>query len=96
MKIGPNNEIFKNSFSEKAVGKEQPEESTFKKVLQEAIEGYSETDEHIQTAPIINSICEIDFSKPFTESSTVDVKKIENFLDLLEDYQQHLSYQSTY
>ena len=93
MKIDPNNEISKNSFSEKAVGDELPQESTFKKVLQEAIEGSSGTDEQIQTAPIINSICEIDFSSSFTESLPVDVKRIENFLDLLEDYQQRLSYQ---
>ena len=91
MKIDPNQEIVKTVYSDKTTGPDKPADNKFDTILSDAINNDpSETSTEKVNPQMINSISSIQLNPLFAVQDNPIVERTENFLNILEEYQNKL------
>ena len=91
MKINGSDEISKNSFAEKTIPREQDHKDDFKKVLQASVEQTAQGPGKIKSSPLANPVSAIQFHPPSPENKSLTVERINNLLNLLDNYRDQLA-----
>ena len=91
MKINGSDEIIKNSFAEKAMRKEPDQEDNFKNILKSTVEKTAQDPEKIQSSALANSVSAVQFHPISPENRSVTVKRVDNLLNLLDNYRDQLA-----
>ena len=91
MKIDPTQELLKTQHTDKTSATQKPDKDEFSAMLKEAIESDSSSAVQNKKGPaMINSVAQLQFSTQFAVQSNPMVERTEQFLDLLEEYQNKL------
>ena len=90
MKINGNDEILKNNYSPKTPNNEQTTDADFKNILKESVEKSTQNPSEIQPTTLLDPTSAIRFNPLSTEDKNVTVERIENLLNLLENYREEL------
>ena len=90
MKIYGNDEIPKNGYSSKTPKNEQTTDADFKNILKESVEKSTEKPSEIQPATLLDPISAIRFNPLSPQDKNITVERVENLLNLLENYRQQL------
>ena len=91
MKINGSDEIIKNSFAEKTVRREPDQKDDFKDVLKASVERTAHHPEKIKSSRLANSVSAIQFHPLSPENKNVMVERVDNLLNLLENYREQLA-----
>ena len=91
MKIDPNQEIVKSVYPDKTTGPDKPADNKFDTILSDAINNDpSKTSTEKVKPEMINSISSIQLNPFFAVQDNPIVERTENFLNILEEYQNKL------
>lgn len=90
MKIYGNDEIPKNGYSSKPPKNEQTTDAEFKNILKESVEKSTEKPSEIEPATLLDPISAIRFNPLSPQDKNITVERVENLLNLLENYRQQL------
>jgi len=91
MKIDPTQELLKTQHTDKTFATQKPDKDEFSAMLKEAIENDSSSAVQNKKGPAMtNSVAQLQFSAQFAVQSNPMVERTEQFLDLLEEYQNKL------
>ena len=90
MKIDGNDEILKSSYTVKAPKNDPPPEADFKNILKESVEKSTENPSEIQPTTLLDPISAIRFDPLPSQDKNITVERVEDLLNLLEDYRQQL------
>jgi len=91
MKIYGNDEIIKNSYADKAPQKEQAQNADFKNILKVSVERTTPHPAKIERPALINSVSAIRFDPPAPEDKSTTVERVDNLLNLLDNYRKQLA-----
>lgn len=91
MKINGNNEIIKGAYPDKSQKNEQNQNAEFKDILKASVERAAQDKPEIHASTPMNPVSPIRFSPPLLEDKELTLKRIDNLLNLLENYQKRLS-----
>ena len=91
MKINGNDEIIKNSFAEKTIQQEQDQKDDFKNVLKASVERTAQHPGKIKSSPLANPVSAIQFHPLSPENKGVTVERVDNLLNLLDNYREQLA-----
>ena len=91
MKINGSDEIIKNGFADKALRKEQDQKEDFKNILKASVERKTSNPGKIQSPPFINPVSAIRFQTPSPEYKRLTVERVDNLLNLLDNYRDQLA-----
>jgi len=90
MKIYGNDEILKNGYPEKTPKNERTTDADFKNILKESVENSTKNPSEIQPATLLDPVSAIRFNPLSTQDKNITVERVENLLNLLENYRQQL------
>lgn len=90
MKIYGNDEILKNAYPEKTPKNEQATDADFKNILKESVENSTKNPPEIQPTTLLDPVSAIRFNPLSTQDKNITVERVENLLNLLENYRQQL------
>jgi hypothetical protein len=90
MKIYGNDEILKNGYSSKTPKNEQTTDTDFKNILKESVEKSTEKPSEIQPTTLLDPISAIRFNPLSPQDKNITIERVENLLNLLENYRQQL------
>ena len=90
MKIDPTQELLKTQYSDKTSFVQKPDKNEFSAMLKEAIENDSSSAVQDKKGPQMISLAQLQFTAQFAVQSNPMVERTEQFLDLLEEYQNKL------
>ena len=90
MKIDGNDEILKSGYTVKTPKNDQPPEADFKNILKESVEKSTENPSEIQPTTLLDPISAIRFDPLPSQDKNITVERVEDLLNLLEDYRQQL------
>ena len=90
MKIYGNDEILKNGYPEKTPKNEQTTDADFKNILKESVENSTKNPPEIQPTSLLDPVSAIRFNPLSTQDKNITVERVENLLNLLENYRQQL------
>ena len=90
MKIDPTQELLKTQYSNKTSFAQKPDKNEFSAMLKEAIESDSSSAVQDKKGPQMISLAQLQFNTQFAVQSNPMVERTEQFLDLLEEYQNKL------
>jgi len=91
MKIDPNQEILKSAYTDKTIRLDKPANNEFGTMLKDAINNEpSRTNSENMKPQMISSIPNIQINPLFAVQDNPIVEQTENFLDILEEYQNKL------
>jgi hypothetical protein len=91
MKIYGDNEILKESYPQKTPKSEKTPSADFKNILKESVENSTKNPSKIQPATLMDPVSSIRFNPLSTQDKNLTVERIENLLNLLDNYRQQLS-----
>ena len=91
MKINGSDEIIKPRFAEKTIQREQDQKDDFKNVLKASVERTAHHPEKIKSSPLANPVSAIQFHPLSTENKSVTVERVDNLLNLLDNYRDQLA-----
>lgn len=91
MKINGSDEIIKTGFSEKTLRREQDLKEDFKNVLEASVERTAHHPGKIKSSPLANPVSAIQFHPLAPENKSVMVERVDNLLNLLENYRDQLA-----
>ena len=91
MKINGSDEIIKNGFADKALRKEQDQKEDFKNILKASVERTTSNPGKIQSLPLTNSVSAIRFQTPSPEHKRLTIDRVDNLLNLLDNYRNQLA-----
>ena len=90
MKIDGNPEILGSGYSEKTPKNEPANDADFKNILKESVEKATENPAEIKPSTLANPISAIQFKRVDAQDTNITIERVENLLNLLENYRQHL------
>ena len=91
MKIDPSEEILKSAYNDKAIRPDKPANNEFGTMLKDAIDNEpSNTNSENVKPQMITSIPNIQTNPLFAVQDSQIIEQTENFLDILEEYQNKL------
>ncbi|NOQ20268.1 MAG: hypothetical protein GQ571_09905 [Desulfobacterales bacterium] len=90
MKIYGNDEILKNGYLEKTPKNERTTDADFKNILKESVENSTKNPPEIQPTTLLDPVSAIRFNPLSTQDKNITVERVENLLNLLENYRQQL------
>lgn len=90
MKIDGNDEILKSGYTVKTPKNDQPSEADFKNILKESVEKSTENPSEIQPTTLLDPISAMRFNPLPSQDKNITVERVENLLNLLENYRQQL------
>ena len=90
MKIDGNDEILKNAHTAKTPKNEQKTDVEFKNILKESVEKSTENPSETRPTTLLDPISAIRFSPISPQDNHITVERVENLLNLLENYRQQL------
>ena len=91
MKINRSDEIIKNSFTEKPIRREQDQKDDFKNVLKASVERSTHHPEKIKSSSLANPVSAIQFHPLSPVNKRVTLERVDNFLNLLDNYRYQLA-----
>ena len=91
MKINGSNEIIKNGFADKTLHRNQDQKEDFKNILKASVERTTPNTGKIQTPSLTNSVSAIRFQTPSPEYKRLTVERVDNLLNLLDNYRNQLA-----
>ena len=91
MKIYGDNGILKESYPQKTQKSEATPDADFKNILKESVENSTENPSKIQPSTLIDPVSAIRFNPLSTQDKNITVERIDNLLNLLDNYRQQLS-----
>jgi hypothetical protein len=91
MKINGSDEIIKNGFADKAIQKEQDQKEEFKNILKASVERTAHHAGKIQAPALTNPVSAIRFHPLSPENKSVTVERVDNLLNLLDNYRKQLA-----
>ena len=91
MKINGNDEIIKNGFADKTSRREQDQKDDFKKILEVSVERTAPHTAKIQSAALASPVSAIRFQAPSPDYNRLTVERVDNFLNLLDNYRNQLA-----
>ena len=91
MKIYGDNEILKESYPQKPQKNEKTPNADFKNILKESVENSTKNPSKIQPSTLMDPISAIRFNPLSTQDKNITVERIDNLLNLLDNYRQQLS-----
>jgi hypothetical protein len=91
MKINGSDEIIKNGFADKTLRREQDQKDDFKNILKASVERTTHRPEKIQSLPLTHPVSAIRFQPQSPDNKRVTVERIDNFLNLLDNYRNQLA-----
>ena len=91
MKIYGDNGILKESALQKPQQNEKTPDVNFKNILKESVENSTENPSKIQPSTLIDPVSAIRFNPLSTQDKNITVERIDNLLNLLDNYRQQLS-----
>jgi hypothetical protein len=91
MKIDPNQEILKSAYPDKTIRPDKPANNEFGTMLKDAINNEpSKTSAENMKPQMLSSIPNIQINPLFAVQDNPTAERTENFLDILEEYQNKL------
>ena len=91
MKIYGDNGILKESYPQKTQKSEAKPNADFKNILKESVENSTENPSKIQPSTLMDPVSAIRFNPLSTQDKSIMVERIDNLLNLLDNYRQQLS-----
>ena len=91
MKINGNNEIIKGAYPDKSQKNEQIQNADFKDILKASVERTAQNKPEVHAATLMNSVTPIRFNPQSPEDKQLTLERVDNLLNLLENYQKQLS-----
>ena len=91
MKIYGDNGILKESYPQKTQKSEAKPNADFKNILKESVENSTENPSKIQPSTLMDPVSAIRFNPLSTQDKNIMVERIDNLLNLLDNYRQQLS-----
>jgi hypothetical protein len=91
MKIYGDNGILKESSLQKPQQNEKAPDANFKNILKESVENSTKNPTKIQPSTLMDPVSAIRFNPLSTQDRNITVERIDNLLNLLENYRQQLS-----
>jgi hypothetical protein len=91
MKIYGDNEILKESYPQKPQKNEKTPGADFKNILKESVENSPKNPSKIQPSTLMDPISAIRFNPLSTQDKNITVDRVDNLLNLLDNYRQQLS-----
>ena len=91
MKINGNDEIIKNSFAEKTVRRAPDQKDDFKNVLKASVERTARHPEKTKSSLLANPVSTIKFHSLSPENKRLTLERIDDFLNLLDNYRDQLA-----
>ena len=90
MKIDPNQEILKSAYPDKTIRPDKPADNEFGTMLKDAINNEPSKTSAEKVKPQMISIPNIQLNPLFAVQDNPTAERTENFLDILEEYQNKL------
>ena len=91
MKINGNDEVIKSGYADKPVQKEQAPKDDFKDILKASVEETAKHSAKIPPTPMIQPISAINFQSLSREDKRITIDRVDNLLNLLDDYRRQLA-----
>jgi hypothetical protein len=91
MKINGNDEIIKNGFADKPLRREQQQKDNFKNILKASVERTAPHTGNIQSPSLASPVSAIRFQAPSPDYNRLTVERVDNFLNLLDNYRNQLA-----
>ena len=91
MKIYGDNKILKESYPQKTQKGEATPNADFKNILKESVENSTENPSKIQPSTLMDPVSAIRFNPLAPQDKNIMVERIDNLLNLLDNYRQQLS-----
>lgn len=90
MKIDGNDEILKNGYTAKTPKNDRKTDVDFKNILKESVEKSTDNPSKTRPTTLLDPISAIRFSPISPQNKHITVDRIENLINLLENYRQQL------
>ncbi len=90
MKIYGNDEILNNGYTAKTPKEEKTTDADFKNILKESVEKSTKNPSEIQPTTLLDPISAIRFNPLSTQDKNITVERVDNLLNLLENYREQL------
>lgn len=91
MKINGNDEIIQSGYADNRIRKEPAQNDEFKNILKASVERTGPQQAKLQTPAPMNPVSAIRFHPPSTENSRTTVDRVDNLLNLLDNYRKQLA-----
>jgi hypothetical protein len=91
MKIYGNDGIFKESYPQKTQESEKTPNTDFKNILKESVENSTKNPSKMQPSTLMDPVSAIRFNPLSQQDKNITVKRVDNLLNLLENYRKQLS-----
>ena len=91
MKINGSDEIINNGLADKTLRREQDQKDDFKNILKASVERTTHHPGKIQSPPLTNPVSAIRFQPPALENKRLTVERVDNLLNLLDNYRNQLA-----
>ena len=91
MKINGSDEIIKNGIADKALRREQGQKDNFKNILKASVERTTPHTGKIESPSLASPVSAIRFQTPSPDYKRLTVERIDNFLNLLDNYRNQLA-----
>lgn len=91
MKINGTDEIIKSGYADKALQKDKTQKDDFKDVLKTSIEQTSNHPAEVKPSALMQPISAINFQSLSPENKGITIERVDNFLNLLDDYRKLLA-----
>jgi hypothetical protein len=91
MKIYGDNGILKESYPQKTQKSEKTPNADFKNMLKESVENSTKNPSKIQPSTLMDPVSAIRFNPLSQQDKNITVERIDNLLNLLDNYRQQLS-----
>jgi hypothetical protein len=91
MKINGSDEIIKNGYTDKALGKEQAQNDDFKNILKASVERTPHHQAKTQPPALMQPISAIKFQPLPPENKSITIERLDNLLNLLDNYRKQLA-----
>ena len=90
MKIDGNDEILKSGYTAPAPKDEKTTDADFKNILKETVDKSTQNPSEIQPTTVLDPISAIRFNPSSTQDKNITLERVDNLLNLLENYRQQL------
>jgi hypothetical protein len=90
MKIDGNNEILNSDYKTKTPKNQQTTDADFKNILKESVENSTQSSSEIPPTTILDPVSAIGLNPLSTQGENISIERVENLINLLEDYRQQL------
>ena len=91
MKIYGDNGIIKGNYPQKTQENDKTPEADFKNILKESVENSTKSPSKLQPSTLMDPVSAIRFNPLAPQDKNITVERIDNLLNLLDNYRQQLS-----